>query len=125
MSEKWRRNVTETSDLLGSRGLFFKSPKTIRAFFRCLNSLYISVTQRLYVIKLRNHFGLSYVQSMLKDQLVSTKELQFDNWLFVSEKFSGLLRNRSKARVALSLISTKKILQTIHTCIFRYFLNNG
>ena len=110
MSEKWRRSDTESFDLLGSRCLFFKSPETVRAFFICFNSPYISVTQRFYVIKLRNHLGLSYVQSMLKDQLVSTKGLQFDNWLFVSEKFSGLLRNRSKARVALSLITTKKIL---------------
>ena len=110
MSEKCRRSVTETSDLLGSRGLFFKSPETIWAFFRRFNSLYICVTQRFYVIKLRNHLGLSYVQGMLKDKLVSTKGLQFDNWLFMSETFSGLLRNRSKARVALSLISAKKIL---------------
>ena len=113
MSEKCRRSVTKTSDLLGSRGLFFKSPETIWAFFQTLQlplRLYICVTQRFYVIKLCNHLGLSYVQSMLKDRLVSTKGLQFDNWLFMSEKFSGLLRNRPKARVALSLISAKKIL---------------
>ena len=75
MSEESRISVTETSDLLESRGLSFKSPETIRAFFRCFNSLYMCVTQRFYVIKLRNHLGLSYVPSLLKDQLVSTKRL--------------------------------------------------
>ena len=112
MSQIWRRSVLE------SRGLFFKSPETIRAFFGCFNSLYICVTQRFYVFKLRNHLGLSYVQSMLKDQLLSTKGLQFDNWLFVSKKFSGLLRNRSKARVAPSLVSSAKDSKGYHFPMF-------
>ena len=113
MSEKCR-SVTETSDFLRNRGFFFKSPETFRAFFRCFNSLYNFVTQRFYVIKLCNHLGLSYVQSMLKDQLSSTKGLHFDNWIFVSETFPGLLRKRSKARVALSRLALIRVYCHIH-----------
>ena len=45
---------------------------------------------------------------MLKDKLLNTKGLQFDNWRFVPEKYSELLRNRSKAGVALSLVSANQ-----------------
>ena len=43
-----------------------------------------------------NLLGFSYIKSMLKDQLFRTSGLQFDNWLFEPEKFSGLSRNRTE-----------------------------
>ena len=113
MSEKCR-SVTETSDFLRNRGFFFKSPETFRAFFRCFNSFYTFVTQRVYVIKLCNHLCLSYVHSMLKDQLLNKKGLQFDNWIFVSETFPGLLRKRSKAWVAFSWLALIRVCYHIH-----------
>ena len=45
-----------------------------------------------------------YIKNMLKDQLFETSGLQFDNWLFGSEKFSGLSRNRPKAKFARSMV---------------------
>ena len=57
---------------------------------------------------------LTFIYSMLKDQLLNTKGLQFDNWIFESEKFSGLLKNRSKARVALSPVSVNQSLLPIN-----------
>ena len=45
-------------------------------------------------IKLCNPLDFSYVKNRLKDQLFKTSGLQFDNWLFRPEKFSGLFRNR-------------------------------
>ena len=51
---------------------------------------------------------------MLKDQLLNTKGLQFDNWIFVSEKFPGLFRKRSKARVALSWLALIRVYYHIH-----------
>ena len=51
---------------------------------------------------------------MLKDQLLNTKGLQFDNWIFVSETFPGLLRKRSKARVALRWLALIRVYYHIH-----------
>ena len=92
--------------------LFLKSPETFRAYFGYHNSLYILATPsivrgstnsapRFYAIKLRNHLGFSYIKNMLKDQLFKPSELQFDNWLFGPEKFSGLSRNRFLAPLRL------------------------
>ena len=75
-------------------GLFLKSPETFRAYFGCHNSLYIFATPRFSAIKLRNHLGFSYIKNTLKEELFKTGGLQFDNWFFGPEKFSGLLRNR-------------------------------
>jgi len=58
------------------------------------NSLSIFATPRILVIKLRNPVGFSCIKSMLKDQLFELSGLQFDNWLFGPEKFSGHSRNR-------------------------------
>jgi len=50
---------------------------------------------RFKAIKLRSPLGISYVNKMLKDQLLKTSGLQFDDWLFGPEKFSGPSRNRA------------------------------
>ena len=79
-------------------GLFLKSPETFRACFGCHNSLYIFATPRFQAIKLRNPLSFSYIKNMLKDQLLKISRLQFDDWLFGPEKFSGLSRNRHQIR---------------------------
>ena len=52
-------------------------------------------------MKLRNPLDFSHIKDMLKDQLLKTSGLQFDNWLFGTEKFTGLSRNRPQGRFAL------------------------
>ena len=51
-------------------------------------------TPSFWAIKLRTPLSFSYIKNMLKDQLFKTSGLQFDNWLFGPEQFSGLSRNR-------------------------------
>ena len=40
------------------RGPFLKSPETLRAVFGCHNSLFISRTERILVVKLHSYFFL-------------------------------------------------------------------
>ena len=77
-----------------SSALFLKSPETFRAYFGFHNSLYIFATPRFQAVKLRNPLSFSYIKNMLKDQLFKISRLQFDNWLFGPENFSGPSRNR-------------------------------
>ena len=82
-----------------ARGLFLKSPETLRAYFGCHNSFYIFATPRFKAIRPRNLLSFSYVKNMLKDHLFKTSGFQFNNWLFGPEKFSGLSRNRPQASI--------------------------
>ena len=79
----------------GPRGLFLDSPETFRAYFGWHNSPYVFATPRFWAIKLCNPLGFSYIKNMLKDQLSKKSGLPFGNWLFGTEKFSGLSRNRT------------------------------
>ena len=63
------------------RGLFLKTSVTSRAYFGCHNPFYTFATPRFSAIKLRNLFGVSYMNNMLENQLYKTSGLQFDNWL--------------------------------------------
>ena len=65
--------------------------------FGCHNSLYIFATPRFQAIKLRNPLSFSYIKNTLKDQLLKISRLQFDDWLFGPETFSGLSRNMPQA----------------------------
>jgi len=79
---------------LETRGLFLKSPMTFRAYLGCHNSLYIFATPRFSTIKLCNPFDFFFLTlKASKDPLFETSGLQFDNWLFRPEKFSGHSRN--------------------------------
>ena len=84
------RNISEKTC-----GLFLKSPETLRAIFGCHNSLCISRTERISVIKLHSHFSFCHLENMLKDRLSKTSGWHFYKWLFGPEKFSGLSRNGS------------------------------
>ena len=92
-----RRTLSEKVKLVSS-GLFLKSPESFRAYFGCHDSLYIFATPRLQANKLRNPISFYYIKNVLKDQLFKISRLQFDDWLFGPEKFSGLSRNRPQVR---------------------------
>ena len=72
------------------QGLFLKSPEYIIPFISspARGSQLSSFAVLLVCLTLKN---------MLKDQLFKTSGLQFDNWLFGSEKFSGHSTNRPQA----------------------------
>ena len=56
----------------------------------CVEDLETETAYRVWHPPLR----FSYIKNMLKDQLFKISGLQFDDWLFGPEKFSGLSRNR-------------------------------
>ena len=68
------KKYAETSKRIGA------CSSTFRAYFGCHNSLYIFATASLKAIKLRNPLGFSYMNNILKDQLLKTRGLQFDDW---------------------------------------------
>ena len=58
--------------------------------------LFISYLRNPGVVghQLRNPLVFCDIKNMLRDQLFKTSGLQFENWIFGPEKFSGLSRNR-------------------------------
>ena len=77
----------------GSSGPFLESPETVRAIFRGHNSLFISRTEGISVVKLHSQFAFCYLENMLKDQPSKKRSWQFLKWLFGPEKFSGLSKD--------------------------------
>lgn len=86
---------------------------TFRAYFGRHNSLYIFETARLKAIKLRNPLGFSYINNILKDQLLKTRGLQFEDW-FSGPKSSRDLRETTPrpesfgGRVALTSVNSHR-----------------
>ena len=83
-----------------TRGPFLESPETLRAIFGCHNSLCISRTERIQVVKLHSFFSFCYLKNMLKDRLSKTSGWQFHKWLSGPEMFPGLSRNGPQGLVS-------------------------
>ena len=56
---------------------------------------------------------VDYIKNILKGQPFKTSRLQFDNWLFGPNKFSGLSRNRSQDRKTYVNLVNRQILNII------------
>ena len=77
-----------------SWGLFLKMPGNFSGLLRVPQfPLYLRNAEALSH-QTSQSSGFSYIKITLKDQLFKTSGLQFDNWLFGPEKFSGPSRNR-------------------------------
>ena len=74
-------------------GLFLESPETFRAYFGWHNSLCIFKTKASRGTKLCSYFYFYSLYNIWKDQLYRISRSYFYEWLFGSEKFSGLSRN--------------------------------
>ena len=57
---------------------------------------------------------VDYIKNILKGQPFKTSRLQFDNWLFGPNKFSGLSRNRLQDRKTYVNLVNRQILNIIH-----------
>ena len=68
-------------------------PRNFSAYFGWHNFLPILKTKTFLGIKFCNKFSLSYLKTIVKDQLLRISRSQLLKWLFGLEKFSGLSRN--------------------------------
>ena len=73
----------------------FQKSRKFSGLFRLF--IYVFATPRFWASKLSNPLIFSHLKNTLKDQRFKPSGLQFDNWLFGPEKFSGLSRNRPRA----------------------------
>ena len=67
--------------------------ETLRAIFGCHNSLCISRTEKMYVVKFHSHLYICYLENMLKDQLSKTSGWQLHKWFCGPAISSGISIN--------------------------------
>ena len=89
------RRLNSRRNLFIPRGLFLKSPETLRAYFGCHNSLYIFSTPRSSKPSNFASLLVFLTSKTCERSALQTSRLPFHNWLFGHEKFSGLSRKRA------------------------------